>query len=163
MASDALPPPSGPDPHSYSNPDRVRVRHVALEIDVRFASRSLAGTAVLSLERGDAGAGPLLLDTRDLRILSAETAAGRGPFTPARFFLGPSDAILGAPLRVELPEGATRARIRYETSPRASALQWLLPEQTAGKKHPYLFTQSQAIHARSWIPLQDSPGVRQTW
>ncbi|MEP6767683.1 MAG: M1 family metallopeptidase [Acidobacteriota bacterium] len=162
----APPPPapgSGPDPHSYSNPDRVRVRHVDLEIDVRFPSRSLAGTAVLSLERGDEGAGPLLLDTRDLKILSAETAPGQGSFSPAPFSRGASDAILGAPLRVELPAGASRARIRYETSPRASALQWLSPEQTAGKSHPYLFTQSQAIHARSWIPLQDSPGVRQTW
>ncbi|MCA1580005.1 MAG: M1 family metallopeptidase [Acidobacteria bacterium] len=153
----------GPDPHSYSNPARVRVRHVALEIDVRFGSRSLAGTAVLSFESRDSGPGPLLLDTRDLTILSAETAAGRGPFTPARFLLGPSDPILGAPLSIDLPSGATRARIRYETSPRASALQWLLPPQTAGKRHPFLFTQSQAIHARSWIPLQDSPGVRQTW
>ncbi len=162
----APPPPapaSGPDPHSYSDPDRVRVRHVALEIDVRFPSRSVAGTAVLSLDRNDAGAGALLLDTRDLKILSAETAPGQGSFSPAPFSLGASDAILGAPLRVELPGGATRARIRYKTSPRASALQWLLPEQTAGKSHPYLFTQSQAIHARSWIPLQDSPGVRQTW
>ncbi len=152
-----------PDPHSYANPDRVRVRHIALDLDVRFETRTLAGSVLLSLERRSAGGGALLLDTRDLTILSAETSGGSGPFTSAAFSMGARDPILGAPLHVTLPDGATHVRIRYETSPGASALQWLAPEQTAGRARPYLFTQSQAIHARSWIPLQDSPGVRQTW
>lgn len=33
--------------------------------------------------------------------------------------------------------------IEYETSPTASALQWLQPEQTLGKKEPFLFSQCQ--------------------
>ncbi len=156
-------PPPRPDPHSYSNPDRVRVCHIALDLDVRFDTRTLAGTALLSFERPDPEAREILLDTRDLEITSTEIRGRSGAFSAASFSVGPADAILGARLRVELPEGATRVRIRYETSPRASALQWLAPEQTAGRALPYLFTQSQAIHARSWIPLQDTPGVRQTW
>ncbi|MEO8189098.1 MAG: M1 family metallopeptidase [Acidobacteriota bacterium] len=141
------------------------MRHIALNLEVRFETRTLAGSALLSLERRSAGgnAGELLLDTRDLTILSTETSGGSGPFVSAVFSMGARDPILGAPLRVALPDGAIRVRIRYETSPRASALQWLAAEQTAGRAHPYLFTQSEAIHARSWIPLQDSPGVRQTW
>src|SRR5204863_3568068 len=83
--------------------------------------------------------------------------------SPATFKLGVSDKILGAPLTISLPAKATRVRIHYATSPGASGLQWLEPSQTAGKKEPFLFTQSEAIHARSWIPLQDSPAVRVTY
>ena len=86
-----------------------------------------------------------------------------GSFTDAKFALGAADPILGAPLTVSMPPTARRVRIRYTTSPEASALQWLDPAQTAGKKRPFLFTQSQAIHARSWIPLQDTPGVRMSY
>src|SRR5262249_58416262 len=70
---------------------------------------------------------------------------------------------LGAPLSVQLLPTTTKVRIEYETSPTASGVQWLEPAQTAGKKYPYVFTQSESIHARSWIPLQDSPGVRMTY
>jgi aminopeptidase N len=62
-----------------------------------------------------------------------------------------------------MPADATEVVIRYETSPDALALQWLEPQQTAGKRHPFLYTQAQSIHARSFIPLQDTPGVRITY
>ena len=51
-------------------------------------------------------------------------------------------------------------RINYETSPNSTALQWLDPMQTIGKKQPYLFSQCQAIHARSLFPCQDTPAVK---
>jgi aminopeptidase N len=105
----------------------------------------------------------LVVDTRDLEIRAASASTDVPDYTPAKFELAAPDPILGAALTVELPKGAKTVRIEYETSPGASGLQWLDPEQTAGKKHPFLFTQSQAIHARSWIPLQDSPAVRVTY
>src|SRR5581483_7120504 len=79
------------------------------------------------------------------------------------FTLGPRDPILGSPLRIGLAKGCSWVRVQYSTSPGASGLQWLDPPQTAGKQHPFLYSQSQAIHARSWIPLQDSPAVRVTF
>ncbi len=154
------------DVHSYSNPEQVRVRHVDLDLDVLFDRKVLKGTATLTLERV-APTDSLKLDTRDLKILGVESSAGSSEdganFSKAEFKLGEADKILGAPLTVSLPAQATKVRIEYESSPGASGVQWLEPSQTAGKKHPYVFTQSQAIHARSWIPLQDSPAVRVTY
>ncbi|HKX30338.1 MAG TPA: M1 family metallopeptidase [Blastocatellia bacterium] len=155
--------PDSRDSHSYANPGQVRVRHVDLELEVQFERRVLKGSATLSIERAPNGADPLRLDTRDLKIVKAEASSDGNNFTPAQFTLGEADKILGSALTIQLPANATRVRIEYETSPHASGVQWLEPAQTAGKKHPYVFTQSEAIHARSWIPLQDSPGVRVTY
>lgn len=151
------------DVHSYSNPSEIRVRHADLAWDVVFDRKILKGVADLHLERRAGSAAPLILDSRALQIQSASASADGASWTPARFTLGTTDPILGAPLTIELPADARRVRIEYETSPEASGLQWMTPAQTAGRKHPFMFTQSQAIHARSWIPLQDSPGVRITY
>jgi aminopeptidase N len=151
------------DVHSYGNPHQVRPTHIELDLTADFARKVIHGSATLTVARPDESA-PLILDTRSLSISKVETApAEGGNFQAAEFKLGPSDKILGSPLTITLPSGARRVRVHYETSPEATALQWLEPAQTAGKKHPFLFTQSQAIHARSWIPLQDSPGVRATY
>jgi len=144
---------SAADIHSYANPQESRVRHVELDLAVSFAERKLRGAATLEL----APAGRrLVLDTRGLTIRRVN---GRTD----NFRLGPEDAILGAPLEIDLEPGERSVLIEYETSPEASGLQWLEPSQTAGRRHPFLYSQSQAIHARSWIPLQDSPAVRVTF
>lgn len=154
------------DLHSYAKPEEWSVNHVHLDLDVDFARKVLKGSARLHLDRGPgAPAAALVLDTRDLKIEKAEytTAERIDDWAPAEFALGGTDAILGAPLRVTIPPDARIVRIHYETSPGAAALQWLEPAQTAGKQQPFLFSQSQAIQARSWIPLQDSPGVRASY
>jgi leukotriene-A4 hydrolase len=152
------------DEHSYGNPEEIRVRHADLDWDVLFDRKILSGSADLLLERPAGGrATRLVLDTRDLDVQKVETSTDGAVWSDAAFSLAPADKILGSALTVTLPEGATRARVTYATRPQASALQWLDPEQTAARKDPFLFTQSQAIHARSWIPLQDSPQVRITY
>ena len=141
------------DVHSFSRPELARVRHIDLDLSVHFSRKILNGCAELHFERfsGD----ELILDTRGLEIVAVEGAES--------WELGPADAVLGAPLRIQLGTEDGPVKVRYTTSPAASGLQWLDPAQTAGKQHPFLFTQSQAIHARSWIPLQDTPGVRVTF
>lgn len=141
------------DLHSYSNPAESRVCHVELDLAVSFAEKKLRGAATLTL---DPAGRTLVLDTRDLKILRVNGSA-------SGFTVGPRDKFLGAPLTIELAPGVRSVVVEYETSPEASGLQWLEPAQTAGKQHPFLFSQSQAIHARSWIPIQDSPGVRVTY
>ncbi|HEX9149610.1 MAG TPA: M1 family metallopeptidase [Thermoanaerobaculia bacterium] len=152
------------DGHSYGNPEEIRVRHANLDWDVLFEQRILRGRADLLLERPAGGrATRLVLDTRDLDVEKVETSTDGTVWSDAAFSLAPADKILGSALTVVVPEDATRARVTYATRPQASALQWLDPQQTAARKNPFLFTQSQAIHARSWIPLQDSPQVRITY
>lgn len=152
------------DVHSYSNPEAVFVRHVDLDWTVLFDKKILQGTATLTIERNSADkTAPIILDTRDLNVAKAETSADGKSFKPTSFQIGATDKFLGTPLTVQLPENSKFVRIYYSTSPNASGLQWLAPQQTAGKKTPYMFSQAQAIHSRSFIPLQDSPGVRVTY
>ncbi|MCS7043761.1 MAG: M1 family metallopeptidase [Bryobacteraceae bacterium] len=141
------------DVHSFANFHESRVRHLELDLAVSFAERKLRGAATLALEPAGRR---LVLDTRGLKI---HRVNGRED----NFRLGPEDPILGSPLEIALEPGVRSVRIEYETSPEASGLQWLEPAQTAGNRHPFLYSQSQAIHARSWIPLQDSPAVRITF
>src|SRR5579859_1289412 len=92
------------DIHSYSNPEQIRVRHLDLDCDVLFDRKILEGTATLSVERRvDSGAPPLILDTRHLHIEKVEVAEENGAFTEAKFALGASDPILGAPLTITIP------------------------------------------------------------
>ncbi len=149
------------DVHSYADPGLAVVRHVSLDLTVDFARKSLEGTALLTIERkrGDT----LTLDTRDLTIQKVEIGTDPKTFHDSKWNLHPADPILGAKLEITVPDGTKYVRIAYKTSPAASALQWLDPALTAGKRQPFLFSQSEAIHARSWIPLQDSPGVRVTY
>jgi leukotriene-A4 hydrolase len=156
------------DVHSYARPDSARVTHVSLDVAPDFEARRLRGTATLAVEwlpRVDT----LLLDTRDLTIVRVTTLRGDS----LGFIMAPSADFMGSRLAVALPAADTVAApaaarsdtlvLQYETSPAAAALQWLTPAQTVGKRLPFLFTQGQAILTRTWVPTQDSPGIRQTY
>ena len=143
------------DPHSYADSAQPAVRHLDLRADADFDARVLRAEATLTFDPTP-GATPLDLDTRDLTIGGATLLDG----TAIPFSLFAPEPILGSRLRLDLPAGADAVRIRYTTSPLASALQWLTPGQTAGKCRPFLFSQCQAIHARSIVPLQDTPRRR---
>lgn len=148
----------GKDYHSQSNPEQVKVTHIDLDLTVDFDHKVMSGYAELTFDKKDPEATSLIVDTRDLTINSV-TANGQ----KIDFDLHDADDFLGAALEIPLPESGNKVKINYATSPQASGVQWLTPAQTAGKKYPFLFTQAQAIHARSFIPLQDSPQVRVTY
>jgi aminopeptidase N len=142
------------DPHSYNDDTQPETESLTWKARVDFHTRRLHAEATLTLK--EASAGPLDLDTRDLDIRAVVDDQGK----PLPFLLSPPEPILGSRLRVELRPGMRQLTVRYRTSPQASALQWLTPAQTAGGQYPYLFSQCQAIHARSVVPLQDTPRIR---
>ena len=151
------------DEHSYAAPDKVRTTDLALDLAIDFANRQIAGTATHTLEWLDQNATQLVLDTRDLTIDRIEGQARDGSWQPLPFALAPEHEILGSKLTIQTPERPAQVRVSYRTSPEASGLQWLEPSMTAGKQTPFMFSQSQQIHARSWLPLQDTTRVRFTY
>jgi aminopeptidase N len=150
--------PDAVDVHSYAKPLEARVTHVALDVTVDFDTKRIGGTAVLDIDRKP-GAEQIVLDNNGLEIGSV-TDDSRSPLA---FRVGAKDPNLGAPLAIDLRPDTKRIVIAYKSSPQAGALLWLTPQQTAGKKLPFLFSQGESIENRSWIPTQDSPGIRQSW
>ena len=155
-------PQPGKDYQSYANIDDYVGMHLTLDINADFESRQVAGQATIEFNRKTDKNPVMILDTRDLTINSVQAGSGNTT-TAVDFELGESDPLLGAPLRISLPADANRVIIDYATSPDASGLQWLPPVQTAGKQHTFLFSQAQPTHARSFVPLQDTPAVRITY
>jgi leukotriene-A4 hydrolase len=146
------------DPHSYSRPQAARVTHLHWKAKIDFANKIIYATASWTI-KANADVNTITFDTKELRIDGITFDEDE----PAVFRLGERDPLLGQALIVDIKSGVTKINIVYQTSSDAEALQWLTPEQTSGKKYPFLFTQSQAILARSWVPCQDSPGVRFTY
>jgi len=150
--------PDAVDTATYARPLEARVTHVALDLGVDFKAKRIGGTATLDIDRKP-NAREIVLDDKGLQIDGVTDAAGK----PLQWKVGTSDPNLGAPLTISLRPDTRRIVIHYLSAPNASALQWLSPQQTAGKRYPFLFSQGESINNRSWIPTQDSPGVRQTW
>jgi leukotriene-A4 hydrolase len=146
------------DPHSFSKPVEASVTHLDWNAEIDFDKKIITATATWLIKCAD-DADSIVFDTKGLSIIkvsvdSAETSDYR---------LLKTDSILGTPLSIAVRPTTKNVSITYQTSPGAEAVQWLSPQQTAEKKFPFLFTQSQAILARSWVPCQDSPGIRFTY
>jgi aminopeptidase N len=162
------------DYDSYANVDQFRVTNLQLELKVDLDHKEIDGQVALNIKRLDPKANRLVLDTRNLMIIGVSqkatdilgaTSKSETTWVSRPFRLEKADPILGSALIIDLPPSSRPTetlRINYETSPDASALQWLSAEQTARHK-PFLYTQSEPIAARSWIPTQDTPQVRATY
>ena len=146
------------DVHSYSNVNEVNSTHLHLNLSVDFEQRILNGSVVHSINN-TAGTNKMIFDIRDVEISKVTLDDG----TETTFEIGEADDLLGAALTVDISPETKEVEIFFATTPESEALQWLNPQQTAGKKHPYLFTQGQAVLTRTWIPCQDTPGNRITY
>lgn len=147
------------DSHSFSNPHEISVSHVHLNLKVNFDSTCLEGVATLSLAHHKLS-DTLWLDTRGLEIgdVTLDSSTQK-----VNYFLGSEVIFKGKALGIPVKQHTGRVQIHYKTTKESVALQWLSPAQTAGKDFPFLFTQSEANLARSWVPCQDNPGVRFTY
>ncbi len=159
------------DHYSFANVEQFVTEQIVLDLNVDFEAQVLNGSAMLFMRRIDPDAREIVLDTRDLTVENVHFLVSRGKEwdeIPTEHTLGETDALLGTPLTIYVPDSLADAEhvvpvVHYRTSPESTALGWLPPELTAGGEHPMLYSQSQAIHARSWIPLQDTPAVRFTY
>ena len=146
------------DAHSYANFNDVRVKHISLDLEVDFDKKMLKGSATLEINNLKNG-NLLVLDARKLAIHGVIDDKGDS----AAFSIGEENSVFGSPLNITIRPGTVSVTVFYNTQPDADALQWLEPIQTLGKEHPFLFSQSQAILARTWVPCQDGPGVKFTY
>lgn len=147
------------DVHTYAKPEEAVVKHLDWEAEVDFEHKRIKAKASLTIDKaGDAKY--IILDTKGLRI--EKVTLDDSPLQ-VTFTLGDRDQWMGSPLMINLEPNTSVVHVHYTTGDSAEALQWLTPRQTSGGKYPFLFTQSQAILARSWVPIQDSPGIRFTY
>jgi aminopeptidase N len=122
---------SSHDPSSYAEPEKVVITHLALDLDVDFRKKVLAGSATYDLDWKDPAATVLVLDTRDLDVASAE-AFDNGAWAPVKFELAAKDPIFGSKMSITLPRQLAKVRVNYASRPEASGLQWLTPAMTLG-------------------------------
>jgi aminopeptidase N len=175
LGADTSPIDPGLDYHSFANVDQFRVTHLELDLRVDLEGKTISGVAALEFKRLDPRATQLVLDTKNLMIndvsqkatdVLGATAKNQTIWVSRPFHLEKPDPILGSALVIELPptrKTVESIRIDYETLPSAYGLQWLTPKQTAGRRKAFLYTQSEPISTRTWIPLQDTPQVRATY
>ncbi|RQO30114.1 aminopeptidase [Taibaiella sp. KBW10] len=146
------------DYHTQSNADSVKGTHLFLDIAVDFTTKTISGSALWDIQNPYKKQ-TIVFDTKDLIIDSVLL----DDQSKAAFVLAKEDSVLGSALSVSIKPESKSVKIFYKTTAKATALQWLTPEQTFGKQQPFLYTQSESIHARTWIPVQDGPGVRYTY
>ena len=151
------------DSHSFANIKDVQTTHLNLDLTVDFTRKQITGTAEHHLNWHNPNARRFIVDTRALVIEKVQAWTSANTWVDVPYILGIADPIKGQPLTIQLVEQVAKVRIHYHSTEAITGLQWLGIAQTTEKKQPFLFSQSQAIHARSWIPLQDSPAIRITY
>ncbi|KIO53686.1 hydrolase/aminopeptidase [Flavobacterium hibernum] len=147
------------DEHSYSKPELAVVKHLDLDIKVDFDTQTISGKASWQIDNVSKG-NEIIFDENTLNITKVTLGDDE---KETKFELGKDMEFHGKPIHITIEPNTTKVNIYYSTTKDAVALQWLKPEQTADKKKPFLFSQGESIWSRTWIPCQDSPGIRFTY
>ena len=146
------------DVHTLSNYKEVPISHTHLDIEVNFENKCVSGIVTHTIDNSKKQS-KVILDTKNLEIKDVTLDDGE----KTTFSFGENDELLGLPLVIDIKEGTQKVSVTYSTTDGTEALDWLVPEQTADKTAPYMYTQGQSIFTRSWIPIQDTPGNRITY
>jgi leukotriene-A4 hydrolase len=149
---------SRPDPHSFSRPDEARTVHLDLDLTCNFELQQIVGVASYTIEHQNAHR--ILFDNMGLSIHQVEIEDDHGKRQTIGFTSPDTDTLLGSSIEIIIRPDTRKVHLHYSTNKGAMALQWLDSSFTSSHKFPFLFTQSQSIYARSWIPCQDGPGIR---
>lgn len=147
------------DEHTFSKPDQAVVKHLDLDINVNFDTQTISGKASWQIDNISKG-NEIIFDENTLTITKVTLGDDE---KETKFELGKEVELHGKPLHITIEPNTTKVNIYYNTNKGAVALQWLTPKQTADKKKPFLFSQGESIWSRTWIPCQDSPGIRFTY
>ena len=147
------------DPSSNSNPLQVQCNNLYLDWVLDFLHKKITGVAtyIVVLKTDDTESA--IFDISDL-IISKVYVNGAN----ADYLVNENGA--NSAVTVKFPKSMQQVGIDIEISfvysagQNATAIQWLDAEATQSGTHPYVFTQSQAIHARSMFPCFDAPGVK---
>lgn len=148
--------------HSIANFKEAFVERLEVELEVDFTKEIFRGRCVLRCRAlPEVSPSHVFFDILHLAISDVTDANGGALEWQVRRPEGPK-ATFGDALAVQWPEGSSELAVRvvYETTSRSTAIQWMAPENTHGKQHPLVFTQSQAICGRSLMPCQDTPAVK---
>ncbi|KAK3906440.1 peptidase family M1-domain-containing protein [Staphylotrichum tortipilum] len=152
------------DPNTQSNYDAWRTRHTMADFAVDFAAKCLRGSVVIELEsQTDRASTEIILDSSFVDVADITLNAA-----PSKWEVKDRTGPSGSPVHIAVPDGAGKGEvvklgIQLATTDKCTALQWLSPAQTSNKKAPFMFSQCQAIHARSIFPCQDTPDVKSTY
>ncbi|KAJ9199973.1 hypothetical protein DTO164E3_4430 [Paecilomyces variotii] len=151
------------DPNTLSNYNNWLSTHITANFDILFDQKKVAGNVVHQLKsRTNSESREIIFDTSYLEIGDVKVDG-----EPAKWELLPALGPYGNGLKIELAKGvelnkSVEVGISVKTTEKCTALQWLTPAQTSNGRHPYMFSQCQAIHARSIFPCQDTPDVKAT-
>ena len=133
------------DPTTYADLYQGRIKHIDFHIQVYFELQSLEIEATYQMQEPLHGS--LCLDSFKIEMLDAHVDGRK-----LEWEFDARDDTLGERLYLKGLKGESSFTLKFRTSPEARALQWMNESQTAGGKHPYLYSQCQASTSRRGFP-----------